>query len=119
MSPFYRLIDDLIALREQRERPQPAPARPQPTPARPTKAARPLVKAFPQPAPRWETLAKAADRLGTSIQHAQQQQQQDAIARAIHSMHAQARSGRLDAGTAARLDAITGRALALGVRLCR
>lgn len=115
MSPFYRLIDDLIALREQRERPQPAPARPQPTPARP---ARPLIKAFPQPAPSWETLAKAVDRIGASIQHRTQQQQQDAIARAIHSMHAQARSGRLDAGTAARLDAITGRALALGVRLC-
>lgn len=115
MSPFYRLIDDLIALREQRERPQPTPARPAPAPARP---ARPLIKAFPQPAPSWETLAKAADRLGASIQHAQQQQQHDAIARAIHSMHAQARSGRLDAGTAARLDAITGRAIALGVQLC-
>ncbi len=118
MSPFYRLIDDLIALREQRERPQPAPARPQrerPQRERPT---RPLVKAFPQPAPSWETLAKAVDRIGASIQHRTQQQQQDAIASAIHRMQAQARAGRLDVNTAARLDALTGRALALGVQLC-
>ena len=120
-SPFDALIDDLIAVQQQRATQPPsrdAAARSarRIRPVRAT-AARPLKLAAPLPdyAPDWEGLQARQDKIAAEMEQARQQAQQDAIREHLATLAAAAKAGRLTAHDAALFDVYTGQALAMGI----
>jgi len=131
-SPFDALIDELAAMRTQRE----ADARLARHAAealrnrhsrrvlisRLTKENRRMAKAAPRPAPApakapdWEGIASRQAQIEIGLQQTAAQHQQNAIRDRLAGLGAEAKAGRLDVHSAALFDVLRGRAAAMGLQ---
>ena len=121
-SPFDALIDDLIAVQQQRATQPPS----RDTAARIARrirtvratAARRLAKAAPPHdyrAPDWEGLQARQEQIAAEMEQARLQAQKDAIRAHLATLAAAAKAGRLTAHQACLLDVYRGQALRMGI----
>ena len=126
-SPFDALIDDLMAVQQQRATQTPDHA----SAARSARHAaeaqrnrrmaqqpsRRLAKAAPPPyrAPDWDSLSARQEQIAADLEQSRLQAQQDAIRAHLATLQQAAKSGRLTAHQICLLDVYTGQALAMGL----
>ena len=127
-SPFDALIDDLIAVQQQRATQTPsrdtasrsarhaAEAQRNRRMTRPQPQRRLAKAAAILPAPNFEAIAARQDKIAADLEQTRIQAQRDAIREHLRTLRAAAKAGRLTAHQACLLDVYRGQAAAMGLQ---